>query len=328
MGKRITEAEDAKLETTEHLHTKYRPRTLKAVCGQTAIVKSLEQALRDVARPHCFLFTGPAGTGKTTLSHILAARLDIGRDGIIEVDAASNTGIDDVRALTSGLRYNGFGDSPNKAIILNECHRFSAQAWDGWLEITEHPPAHAFFFFTSTSPEKIPKAMLTRCLSYVLSPLRFDDIMDVLEEVCEAEGFKTPDKVLQATARAAGGSMRAALTALAKVHACEDLEEADALLQTVSDEKPEVIDLCRKLVSGKLDFPEVCSLLKELDSQGMQPEGIRLVVVNYLNSCIMGHKTAKDAQRLLDLQSFFMKPMVGSEKMAPLLQAFGRIIYG
>jgi DNA polymerase III gamma/tau subunit len=316
-----------KVKHDEHLHTKYRPRKLKDVLGQGAVVKSLEKALEARSRAHCFLFTGPAGTGKTTLARIVSDRLDIPASGIIEVDAASNTGIDDVRKLCEGLRYSGFGDSPNKAIILNECHRLSKQAWDALLMTTEEPPSHVFFFFTSTDPDKVPKAMVTRCLTYVLHPLKFDDIMDELEAVVEAEQYGTSGKILEVLARAADGSMRAALTGLAKVHGCDNVDEARQLLQSIDSESPEVIDLCRKLLKGDLDFPEVCSMLDAMDKDGVQPESIRLVIVNYLNRCIFGHKSKKDALRLLDIQALFMKPMQGPEKMAPLLQAFGTLIY-
>lgn len=330
MGSRVKIHEDSmeRVRHDEHLHTKYRPRSFKEMVGQKEIIRSLSAALEAKARPHCFLFTGPAGTGKTTLARIVSDRFDIPSSGIIEVDAASNTGVDDVRKLCEGLRYSGLGASPNKAIILNECHRLSKQAWDALLMTTEEPPDHVFFFFTSTEPDKIPKAMLTRCLSYVLKPLSYDDIMDILDMVVVAEDYATSSKIVEAVARAADGSMRAALVGLAKVYACEDVKEAEVLLQSVTAETPEVIDLCRKLVKGELDFPEVCTLLAALESDGVQPEGIRLVIVSYLNKCILGHRSKKDALRLLDMQACFMKPMHGPEKLAPLLQAFGDVIYG
>lgn len=326
MGKRIAEEEKRAVETGEPIHVKYRPRRLKDVLGQSATVKSLEALLRGKAVPHCYLFTGPAGTGKTTLARILTDELGIAPASITEVDAASNSGIDDMRAITSALRYNGFGANPNKAIILNECQGLSKAAWDSLLTTTEEPPGHVYFFFTSTNPEKIPKAMVTRCAAYHLSPVRYDDLMDLIDMVCEEEDYPTTKWCRQLVANAAQGSPRQALTLLAKVHAAETEEEARTLLQ-VADENAEIIDLCRALVAGKLDWSELVATLKSLDSQNIQPEGIRLTIVNYLNACLMGSKGEKQTVRLLDMLECFMKPAIGPEKMAPLLLAFGRYIY-
>lgn len=324
MTKRATEESQ---ERGEPIHTKYRPRRLKEVLGQGATVKSLEALLDGKSVPHCYLFTGPPGTGKTTLARIIADRLDIDPKSIVEHDAASNSGIDDMRTLLQPLRYNGFGESPNRAIILNECHGLSKQAWDALLTTTEEPPGHAYFFFTSTNPEKIPKAMVTRCTAYHLAPVRHDDLMDLLETVCKDEGYKTSERILGLVAAASGGSPRQALTLLAKVYACEAEDEARLLLQA-SDENAEVIDLARSMVKGDLSWKDMTATLKKLDEQGISPESVRLIIVNYLNACLMGGKlTDKATMRLLDMLECFMKPAAGPEKMAPLLIAFGRYIY-
>lgn len=326
MGTRTKTEEPQAVERGEPIHTKYRPKRLKDVLGQGPTSKSLEALLKGKSPPHCYLLTGPAGTGKTTLARIVADMLDIPASGIIEVDAAKKTGVDDMRELTDGLRYHGFGKTPNKAIILNECHRLSAQAWDSLLMTTEEPPPHAYFFFTSTDPSKIPKAMQTRCTVYALSPLRYDDLMDLLEEVVEAEDYPTTKKALGLIANAAQGSARQALTLLAKCHAAEDEDEVRTLLQ-VPDENEEAITLARDLVAGKLTWVSMTKALKSLDEQGIAPEGIRLMVVNYLNACLMGAGDEKRVVRLLDMLACFMKPAHGPEKMAPLLLAFGRYIY-
>lgn len=308
----------------EPMHTKYRPKVLKDVVGQNAVVKSLASAIKQKARPHTFLFTGPPGTGKTTLARIVAAEFNCDPSNIIEVDAASNSGIDDMRQVTSALRYNGFGSSPNKAIIIDECHGLSKQAWDSLLKSTEEPPPHVYFMFCSTNPGKIPSAMVSRSLAYNLNPVKFDDLLDLLEDICDREQLETPSKILELVAESCEGSPRLALTMLAKVQDCSNMDEAAALLATATDNK-EVIDLCRLLVSGSLTWAKLTTTLKAMPE--MPAESIRIVVVAYLNACLMGAKSDRDVPRLLDMLECFMQPYNPADKLAPILVAFGRYIY-
>lgn len=308
---------------SEPLQIKYRPRSLKEVVGQDDVVASIRSALNAKARQHTYFLFGPGGVGKTTLARIMAAEFKCQPENVIEVDAASKSGIDDMRVVTAGLRYNGFGDSPNKAYIIDECQGLSKQAWDSLLKVTEEPPPHAFFFFCSTNPTKIPSPMLTRGPAYALQPVRFDPLMDLLEGVCEAEGLSTPGWALESAARACSGSPRAALVMLAMVQDCETPEEAEAVLQGQGEIK-EVIDLCRTMVKGSLRWVDVQNNLKPLADLGA--EGIRIQVTLYLAACLMGAKSDRDVPALLDMLAAFSKPANQTDKLAPILLAFGEFV--
>lgn len=321
--RRRAEADPPGEANDQPLHIKYRPARLEDVWGQDAVVGSLRETLRARARPHTFLFTGGAGTGKTTLARIVAASVGVGPQGIVEHDAASQSGIDSMRALTEPLRYRGLGEAPNKAIILNECQGLSKQAWDALLDATEQPPDHVYFLFTSTDPAKIPKAMVTRAVSYQLRQLRRDDVLDILDRVAEAEGLRTPGKVLEVVADACGGSARHALTMLAKVAHLDDPEEA-ADLCALPLEDAEVIDLCRLMVKGSLTWGKLTETLRRIEDK--PAETIRIITTAYLTACALGARSDRDAADLLDMLRAFSAPYNPSDKLAPLLLSFDRFV--
>jgi DNA polymerase III gamma/tau subunit len=320
-----------KIETTSPapepglpIHLKYRPQSFAAVRGQDAVVKSLRVLLEQTARPHSFLFVGDPGTGKTTLARILTAALGVEPANVLEIDAATNNGVDVMRDIMAPLRYQGFGASPNKAVILDEAHMLTKQAWASLLKVVEEPPPHVFFFFCTTDGGKVPPAIVTRCQAFTLRSVGYDDLMDLLDEVVDREQWRPAERVLELVASAANGSPRHALVMLASVHACADVDEAARILETPLD-NAEVIDLCRLLVGGSLTWPKLCTTLKAL---GDTPaESIRIVVVNYLNACLLGARSDRDAVRLLDILECFSKPANPSDKLAPLLLAFGRYIF-
>lgn len=321
--------EQAAPVTDQPLHVKYRPTKLSEVIGHGAVVKSLEALLSKPTRPHTFLFTGTAGIGKTTLARILATEFQCDADNIMEVDAAVATGVDDMRSLIESIGYQGFGEHPNKMYIIDECHMLSKQAWGSLLKATEEPPQHVFFVFCTTEEGKVPDTMVTRCQTFNLKPLRNDDLMDLLEDVVTNELNSKPDEILydimKLVAKACNGSPRQALTMLANVIACQDINEAAALLEAPMENK-EIIDLCRALVAGGgLDWKGVQNIIKSLSDQN--PESVRIVIVNYLNSCLLNAKSDRDVPYLLDLLASFSKPLVPSDKWAGILLAIGNAVF-
>lgn len=312
------------MSNQEPFHIRYRPRTLKEVIGQKDVVASLAAMIKGKSRPHSFLFTGASGCGKTTLARIIANEFECSPSNIVEADAATNNGIDDMRGITETLRYSGFGDSPNKMVIIDECHALSKAAWQSLLKAVEEPPPHVFFAFCTTDPGKVPDTIKTRCISYNLKPLKYDDIMDLLEMVSEEEQIDATKSLLSTVARACEGSPRQALVQLATVLDCKSDGEVLSLLEQPF-ENAEIIDLCRKMIERDLQWKDAVKVLGDMSE--MSPESIRIVVTNYVAGCLMRAKSEKEVPRLLDILSAFSKPCNPTDKLAPILLALGNVIY-
>ena len=176
------------------LARKYRPGTFSAVVGQEPIARTLQNAILQDRLAHAYLFAGPRGVGKTSIARILAkalncpnrkgadpcgqcdvcAAISVGEDiDVLEIDGASNNGVDEVRALREGVRYAP-SRSPRKIYIIDEVHMLSVAAFNALLKTLEEPPPHVLFFFATTEPEKLPATIHSRCQRFNFRRIRSD----------------------------------------------------------------------------------------------------------------------------------------------------------
>ncbi len=208
------------------LAVKYRPKTFDDVVEQDAIKDILIQQLETNSFKHAYLFCGPAGCGKTTAARIFANELNKRKGNPIEVDAASNNGVDNIREIIDNAKRKAL-DSEYKVYIIDEVHMLSLGAWNAMLKLLEEPPAGTIFIMCTTDPQKIPATILSRVQRYDFSKISLDKIVERLkyimikekEEAREAgcdEAFEFEIEALEYIAKLADGGMRDAITMLDK----------------------------------------------------------------------------------------------------------------
>ena len=203
---------------TKALAIKYRPHTWNDVTEQSSTKIILQQQLESGDVKNAYLFCGPAGCGKTTCARIFANDINKGRGNPIELDAASNNGVEDVRNIIQQAKTKSL-DSEYKIFIIDECHALSNSAWQAMLKIIEEPPAKSIFIFCTTDPQKIPKTILSRVQRYDFQRISQKGIVDRLDTILENERDVDDAHDIDAMeyiAKIADGGMRDAITLMDK----------------------------------------------------------------------------------------------------------------
>jgi DNA polymerase III subunit gamma/tau len=308
---------------SDSLLTRYRPASFDEVLGQDAVVASLRSAI-EKKRGRAFLFTGPSGTGKTTLARIAAAALGCKLDDLTEVDAATQTGIDDMRAVASGLLYRPLGEGAVKAIIVDEVHALSKAAMTSLLKIMEDPPAWAYWFLCTTEALKVPETIKTRCLKYDLKPVGRADLRALLDFIDEQEKTKVEGSILDLCVHEANGSPRQAIANLGVCSTCTTRAEAADLLRSAAASTT-AVELARVLVRGA-GWNEVQKLLADLGD--VSPESVRHVVRGYVTKVVLSAKSEKAAGKGIEILDAFSEPFHSSDGITPVLVACGRCLLG
>jgi len=198
------------------LYRKYRPHTFKEVIGQDAIVTTLTSALKSGKISHAYLFAGSRGTGKTSIARIFARELGVSDKDTYEIDAASNRGIDDIRALREAVLTLPF-DSKYKVYIVDEVHMLTKEAFNALLKTLEEPPAHVVFILATTEMQKLPETIISRCQVFEFKRPSVEIIRTVVATAAKAEGVTLEGSSAELIAIAGDGSFRDAYGILERI---------------------------------------------------------------------------------------------------------------
>ena len=270
------------------LYRKYRPQTFDDVVGQEAVVRTLKNAITSGQVRQAYLFAGPRGTGKTSMARILAKGLNCANgptpdpDGtcnaclgiasgtsldVIEMDAASQRGIDDIREIRDRVVLQPV-EGRYKVYILDEAHQLTDAAWNALLKLIEEPPPHLVFVFCTTDLSKVLPTVRSRCQTFVFQRPRLQDLVTVLTRVAQGEGLDAPPQALSLVARAARGSFRDATSTLDQLSAATEgkvtVQSVLQLLGTVEEEA--LFRLCDLVVDR--DTAGALTFIEELSEQG------------------------------------------------------------
>lgn len=289
------------------LYRTYRPQKFSEIIGQEMIVKTLQNEIREDKVSHAYLFSGPRGTGKTSIARVFAKALNClhseneepcnectackeitegTNPDVIEIDAASNNGVDEIRAMKDRIGFLPAG-SKYKIYIIDEVHMLSTSAFNALLKTLEEPPKHVIFILATTEPHKILTTVLSRCQRYDFKALTASEIYNVLKSVCEKEEAKYEEDALMHIAKASDGGLRDALSYLdqALSFSGEKITEEDAATVTGTVSKQKIIMLAKAMKEKKLT--ESLALINDLQNSGKETRKIVSGLLEFYRDILM-----------------------------------------
>lgn len=268
------------------LYRKYRPQNWDEVIGQEHVVRTLTNALKLDHVSHAYLFSGPRGTGKTTIARLLAKSVGCADLDLIEIDAASNRGIDEIRQLRDGIKFAPTAGK-YKVFIIDEVHQLTKEAFNALLKTLEEPPAHAIFVLATTESHKIPETILSRVQQFAFRRLNVSEIIKKLQKIVEAEKIQINDNALQLIASYAGGSYRDAESMLEQLRVWSDKtiskEDIEELLGAVDFDKVKMMTDHLKSAGAK----EAINYIGKLTEEGTDLEMFAKALVNHLRKIML-----------------------------------------
>jgi DNA polymerase-3 subunit gamma/tau len=324
------------------LARKYRPQQFGEMSGQAHVVRTLSNALRTGQLAHAFLFTGPRGVGKTTAARLIAKALNCEKGptpspcgvctpcveiaegravDVIEIDAASNNGVDNVRDIVEAVKYRPARDR-YKVFVVDEVHMLSTGAFNALLKTLEEPPEHVKFVLATTDVHKVPETIVSRCQRFDFRRLTLQQIADQLGKVAEAEGMKVSPAALALVARQAEGGMRDALSMLDQVRAAAGDAPSD---EAVAEALGAVDAAAISRIGAALVAREGAALLREVDQlhdRGLEMKRVAEELVRHLRNVLVAKLVPATPLDLPDAELAEVRAQAAGADAAQLARLF------
>jgi DNA polymerase III subunit gamma/tau len=318
------------------LARKYRPQTFSQVIEQDHVTRTLSNAISSNRVAHAVLFSGPRGTGKTTVARILAKAMNCQQGptpspcnqcrscreitsgnavDVFEIDGASNNSVDQVRELREHIKYMP-AHSTHKIYIIDEVHMLSVPAFNALLKTLEEPPPHIMFIFATTEPQKIPITILSRCQRHDFRRISLKSLTAHMAYICQQEDFKIPDESLTLIAREATGSMRDALSLLDQILSCyKGAASHDQVLEILGViDRKYVFDIGSAILHG-----DIAAILDALDDCYHRGHDLKKLYSNLLEHFrnLLVVKMGKNVNKLVDLPDAEVDQMIAQIDQVP-----------
>ena len=304
------------------LARKYRPQKFSEVIGQDHVTRTLKNAIEQGRTAHGYIFSGHRGIGKTTIARILAMSLNCRssdkpvtepcgvcescteiRAGnsvdVIEIDAATNRGIDEIRELREATRYRPARDR-FKIYILDEAHQITDAAFNALLKTLEEPPGHVVFMLATTAPEDIPQTIRSRCQHFSFRAVKFEQIIEQLKDLCGRENISADEDALAILAEAGDGSMRDALSLLDQAIASSENQgslSAESVRQLIGAAPSGVLEEIMQAVSNSAS-QEILQITDRLIAEGQNPVHFARQMVRFLRNAVVAKVAGADSSLL------------------------------
>src|SRR5512140_3116555 len=324
------------------LARKYRPQRFGEMSGQEHVVRTLSNALRTGQMAHAFLFTGPRGVGKTTAARLVAKALNCekgptaepcgvctpcveiaeGRSvDVVEIDAASNNGVDNVRDIVEGVKYRPARDR-YKVFVVDEVHMLSQGAFNALLKTLEEPPPHVKFVLATTDVHTVPETILSRGQRFDFRRLTLAQIAEQLAKVAEAEGMKLSPAALALVARQAEGGMRDALSLLDQVRAaCGEAPADDAVAEALGAVDAAAVSRMAGALVAR-DGAAVLAELEALHARGLEMKRVAEELVRHLRNVVVARLVPASPLDLPDAELAEVRAQAAAADPAQLTRLF------